>query len=242
MGPARRRLLLSRRQRRSRQWRQPVQKHHARSLRHPVRTTHRRRDGTLWRTKKRRRRIRSSLVSRRSFRIWIRNSRKKKSDGAILSQRSAVETDCLYFRYFDIRPHLNTRSRQTSMCEDLPAELKAQEPETNTPQSIPAFTNPDSHNLLKEKGAFLVLNLLTTLFRRIYPTALPQVPRELSERAYRSRRGWVERNEDSLPLLELLPSRQLQQRHVWRVQTQRLKRCKRSNHAACSVSRIHSRG
>lgn len=54
--------------------------------------------------------------------------------------------------YFDIRPHLNTRSRQTSMCEDLPAELKAQEPETNTPQSIPAFTNPDSHNLLKEKG------------------------------------------------------------------------------------------
>ncbi|CAG5099089.1 Oidioi.mRNA.OKI2018_I69.XSR.g16240.t1.cds [Oikopleura dioica] len=54
--------------------------------------------------------------------------------------------------YFDIRPHLNTRSRQTSMCEDLPSELKGQEADTNTPQSIPAFTNPDSHNLLKEKG------------------------------------------------------------------------------------------
>ena len=38
------------------------------------------------------------------------------------------------------------------MCEDLPSELKGQEADTNTPQSIPAFTNPDSHNLLKEKG------------------------------------------------------------------------------------------
>lgn len=54
--------------------------------------------------------------------------------------------------YFDIRPHLNTRSRQTSMCEDLPKELKGQQEDGHTPQSIPAFANADSHNLLQEKG------------------------------------------------------------------------------------------
>lgn len=60
--------------------------------------------------------------------------------------------DDALFRFFDTRSHSN-RSRQTSMCENLPDALKGEDGEMGITPTIPAFVNnDDSYNLLQHQG------------------------------------------------------------------------------------------
>ena len=141
----RRRRLQSRRAARQ-------EEHRVKRRERRERATFRRRDFIPCRTKKRKRtsKRRRKKDARRRSPTRTSPSSRLKSDGKSTNHSRPLKS--LKNRFFDTRSH-TARSRQTSMCADLPSELKAEDV-GKTPTHIPAFTNDDSYNLLQNSGMF----------------------------------------------------------------------------------------